>query len=357
MNVLPKDTLAVIMATIIASFSILFFGTISADSAEKKSNEPLLINEEKRVGSRSDDIVNTINNALTISPPPPGPFAVEESVRRSTASMNEAVSQIEVKASEIVNSSVSMPTAPSFEREQPKQTAEKLEPEFKKMQPSIPFEPVTLVAKSVIEQGKPKQIKQVARPKQEKAKLSKPTEPVNSAQAPAESKSIAEQQPKLEVSKVELNKPSLPEIHEPTVKKTIIETLKKEKLTPPSKIEFALSPLAQPVINKTMPSEPLWVKQPPISPTLHSNQPMAQYQNRQVPAQITANNMNWPPKMNQQYMYVPMPVYRSGFAYPTMMNGGYYNSGPNFGMPQIPAGINSQLKPFDSREFNNTEIK
>lgn len=374
MNVLPNGTFTVITATIVASSLILFFGNSAvADSDEKKSNELLLINEAavkttSNIGVSSDGNahanaqVGDINKALLVSPPPPpGPFLVEESVKRSISSMSESISQIQTMTIAIVNGSAPKPVAPSFEigqpkldRDQPRQATSTSMPEFKKMQPSISSEPVALIVNPLIESGKLEQIKQIASPVQKDVKLNSPEKPVNTTQVPTRNQNIIEQKSKLEVNTVEPSEPPSPdkEIKEPILKKVVVQA-PKEKLSPSSNIEIALSPLVQPVTDRAMPSEPIWMKQPPISPTW----PIAQYQNRQAPAQIMPNNMNFPPRMNQQYMYVPMPANRLGLTYPPMMNSGYYNYGPNFGMPQIPIGINSQMKTLDPRELNNTEIK
>jgi len=338
---LPKGTLTVIMATIIASSSILIFGNTVADSTEKKSIDPLLISSGV-VSSESnrDDVVNTnvdvggtTNNAVLVSPPPPppppGPFFSEESIGIGAVSISESMSQIRVKASEIASSTVPKPVAPSFERGQPEQTVSTLEPEFKKMQPSMPSEPVTLT----INPGD--KLKKIASPVQKDVSPNKPAEPVSLVQVPARSQDIIEEKSEFKINKMEPKGPSAP-------KKKVKELIVKKA-----------------VIDKVIPSEPIWMMLPPISPMLQLSQPMARYQTRQAPTQIIPNNMNFPPRMNQQYIYVPMPANRSGFTYPSMpmMNSGYYNYGPKFGMPQTPIGINTQMKTLDSRELNNTEIK
>lgn len=308
MNFLPKGSLTVVMATIVASLLILFSGNTVADSTEPLHDDVVLqakagAIEIKRKGV-PDNTATSVAQVVS-PPPPPGPFVLKKPA---------AISELELAVP------LNAKSAPKLEKPELRRPEKLEEIVFKKMQPSMPIEPAKIAAQPTLLE------KEIVM------------------------KRVELKEPKL--LKSELVSPVTPEkISDVTSKvaKPVLVT----KIPVPTQIERTVVTPPRPTNVRKQPSEPIWAMKPPISPDAQMTAGMPQQHSVKQPAMPAwPKNMVWAPRANQQYMYIPMPVYPQIFAYPQMPMNGYSFPGRSF-KPQF----NSvrQGAPVKALDINSTK--
>lgn len=287
MNILPKGTVTVIMATIIASFLILFFGNSVADSAEKKVEEVSSQAKPEIIEAKGGKLLESSSAAVKVlSPPPPGPFTLEKPVGITKA--------------KLVLPSNTKVAAPTLKKAKPVKPMVLQEIEFKRMQPSMPVSPTKR------DMPKPKLATMDQHLSKQLPELKKPELIMEIPKAPVTPE-------KVKGAGVEVSKPVL---------------TAKVSVSAPTPVDSTVVAPSRPINSKPEPSEPIWAMRPPISPTmpLSRRMPQQQFQHgaNQPLVPIWPRNMMQPPKSNQQYIYVPMPVYPASFVSPQMpLNNNY----------------------------------
>ena len=380
MNLLQKNSLSVVVATLVASVLILSAGKgvadNNADISVTTENESIKAIKTESIGSEA--IVNKLNTLPTNSsnstnrkahqiPPPPGPFFGDESIK-------EAQKRILVSPKLPI-----VPSAPVSRKFVVSPPVKKMRPEVKEpslgkppeiFKPKIPSLEID-VAPTVVAPKMPKNT--LTAPTIETPKMKKPLlEPSLSKPAPViETKVNSKPNIQKPIGKAPMPEPSLskpapvieskmdgkPNIQKPVGKAPVPEP-SLNKLAPVMETKINKEPKFQKQIGKppALNQQPIWMQKAPKKPVNKNQQPKLQYNGSSLKNNFNyeQNGMSHP----QNYMFMPAPIFTPNYGYPQApINGGgyYYSPSPqqfmpppmNYGMP-----MNQQQQPSYNKEIN-----
>lgn len=362
MNILPKGASTVILMTVIASTSILFFGSTVADNTEPSMNadtssvgtvKNIIVNTAKNIKEENRDITK-LQKQVNVAPPP-GPYFVKKLALsepkkpsldktpkvQSTGQLAPVAPDLGVEKPILKKKKPKLNTVPvAVEKPTLKIVAPLEELQFKRLQPSIPFAPTKpqqtqeAVSKPEVELNEPK-LKKII--------INEPSAPNKHLTVPALEKRITK------VISTSLPERKVGALIEPslTIEKPAMPALKQRKVV--------IQPNADGFKEKKLsaPSQPIRGKNSPIANLIEPKAPTLQ-------TRPTFNG--WKPPVRQQYIYVPMPVYQPNYGFlpiQPMNNGNFFAPIPNYRAPQIstPVGAFGQNSLQGSPTQNNIEIK
>ncbi len=333
MNVLQKSTLTVSVVTMVASILILLTGQSVADNVKKVAPVTPFVDKSSVTGS----IAPIIN---------------------SDSSKKSALKEKEVR----ISSSVMPPPGP-FQRISPKNEGDQsTKIEQKMLEQVSPKKPV--LSTNLL--GKP--ATPPSKPKAPEKNINKPSRVVKSPVPPSVQKiakpaTLTDKKQITKAPEFKRVRPSIPVDMVEIPQKPHIQKGKPQK---PKGVSHTI--ISQPVNNRALPqkmvkpeikSKPHLVEPSPVNVRLEPPMPINNRKPSAKPMMPQMRGMSGSAGQQQQYIYVPMPMYQPNFVYPQFpINGRGYNQRPPL-QPwyQQPAGPGNSSVMYPSTTFKKDRVK